>query len=269
MWSFGFNSVPTISAGPTATTATTATTAAAISVPPATSIALLGCWKEFINPRALNDDFTEDPINMSVDLCAQRAQKLNYRLFGLEYGQQCLMGDYNQDFQSVQTDDSKCFMPCKGKPLQTCGGDRTMSYYNNTAYKPRIPPTISLPAQGASFTYKGCYNKTATGPVLPGGTLISDKTISIDTCAAFCLSKGFSWFGVEYGQECSCNNAGMVTGASLSKKGDQDCNFRCAGKETQNCGAASRIEVYQKASGSSRIVGKRRNMFGGAVEDSY
>ena len=145
-----------------------------------------------------------------------------------------------------------------------------MSLYNNTLYTPRIPPTVNLAAQGQSFTYKGCYSK-GSGAALSGGSLTSAATISVDTCAALCLAKGYSWMGVEYGKECSCNNAGVTNGATLSANGDQDCSLKCAGNALQNCGASGKVQIYQKvAAGNSRIVGgnRKRGVFGGVVEGS-
>lgn len=131
-----------------------------------------------------------------------------------------------------------------------------MSLYNNTLYTPRIPPTVSLPAQGASYTYKGCYSK-GSGATLPNGFLVSQDTISVDTCAALCLSKGYTWMGLEYGKECSCNNAGIANNGA-AKTLDSDCSMKCAGNGRQNCGNSGKVMIYQKATSNSRIVKGRR-----------
>lgn len=132
-----------------------------------------------------------------------------------------------------------------------------MSLYNNTLYVPRVPATVALPAQGASYTYKGCYSK-GTGPALAGGNLVSADTISVDSCAALCFSRGYSWMGLEFGRECSCNSAGLTNGATVSANGVDDCSMKCAGKQTQNCGNAGKVQVYQRAPGNSRIVKENR-----------
>ena len=145
-----------------------------------------------------------------------------------------------------------------------------MNVYNNTMYTPRIPPTVNLLAQGQSFTFKGCYSK-GSGAALSGGSLTSGATISVDTCAALCLAKGYNWMALEYGQECSCNNAGLTNGATLSANGDADCSMKCAGNSLQNCGNSGKVQVYQKAAaGNSRTVNgnRKRGVFGGVVEVS-
>jgi hypothetical protein len=249
-------SVPSNTAG-TDTGGTGGSASSPSPVPSASGIAYLNCYSDNSNPRALAADFS-DSTSQSVDACAQRAQTLNYRYFGVEYGSQCLIGDVLGSTSSVLPA-TKCNVVCKANAKQFCGGSQAMNVYNNTLYTPRIPPTVALPAQGASFTYKGCYSK-GSGAALSGGSLTSDSTISVDSCAALCLSKGYTWMGLEYGQECSCNNAGPGNGATLSPGGDNDCSIPCAGKKTQNCGNGGKVEIFQKSvGGNSRIVqGNRR-----------
>ena len=49
--------------------------------------------------------------------------------------------------------------------------------------------------------------------------------------------------GVEFAQECYCNNDGPTNGAA--KVSDGECSMTCKGDKTQFCGAGSRINVYK------------------------
>jgi hypothetical protein len=228
----------------------------------ATDYTYLGCYSDKTNPRALPADFNDDGTRNSVNFCALRAQSLNYKYFGLEYGSQCLLGDA-LDKASTLLAETSCNVACK-KGGKTCGGSQAMSVYTNDVYVDRIPKTVTLAAQGVNWNYKGCYAK-GSGGALAGGYLLSDTSVSVDTCAALCVSKGYQWMGLEYGKECSCNNNGIQGGAAIAANGDADCSMKCAGKGTQNCGNARRVQIYQRGSaGNSRIVkgSRRRNVFG-------
>ena len=59
---------------------------------------------------------------------------------------------------------------------------------------------------------------------------------------------------VEYATQCYCNNAGVVNGQTLSSGGDSDCVKPCDGNAQENCGASSKMQVYQVVTGGSRVV---------------
>lgn len=121
LWSFNgivpTNTPPTTTAGGGGS----GTSSTPSPIPSASGIAYLGCWSDTTNPRALSADFNNDEVRNSIDFCAQRAQTLNYRFFGLEYGAQCLLGDV-RDKASTQLPGSSCAEPCKGNRGQSCGG---------------------------------------------------------------------------------------------------------------------------------------------------
>ncbi|KAJ6597228.1 glycoside hydrolase superfamily [Mycena vulgaris] len=65
-----------------------------------------------------------------------------------------------------------------------------------------------------------------------------------DSCISTCDTKGYSYGGLQYGDECWCgnslaNNQGVATAAS-------DCNMPCAGNSAQICGASYRMSLFQK-----------------------
>ena len=47
-------------------------------------------------------------------------------------------------------------------------------------------------------------------------------------CIGFCASSGFKLAGIEYGDECYCDD-GLKNGASMETVKESECNTRCAG----------------------------------------
>ncbi|KAH6653915.1 WSC domain-containing protein [Truncatella angustata] len=68
--------------------------------------------------------------------------------------------------------------------------------------------------------------------------------MTIDTCLAYCSTKGYHTAGLEYGRECWCGNA-LASGAQLDAGIRGNCSTPCAGDESQTCGGASLLSVYK------------------------
>lgn len=195
---------------------------------------------------------------MTVDLCAQRAQALNLPFFGLEFASQCLAGSVINSASSIILS-SKCNMACSGNSSQTCGGSNAISMYNNTLYvRPSNPDPVNVPNQaGVQYSYVGCYAEPGTARALGstsslGSFATESSTLTVEACAALCFSKGYNWMGVENGNQCFCNGAGIVNGAVALT--DSDCTTTCVGNLKQNCGGTAKLNVYQLKSGSARFA---------------
>jgi hypothetical protein len=238
----------------TGTSGGSSSSATASAVPAATNVAYLGCYGETGNPRALTALYTSGS-SMSVDLCAQKAQALNLQYFGLEYASQCLAGSVLNS-ASTPIAATKCSMKCAGNSTQTCGGSNAISMYNNTQYI--NPNPVNVPNQpGSQYGYVGCYTEgvgaRALGPTDRTGSAATpaSASLTVEACAAFCFAKGYNWMGVENSNLCFCNAAGPINSAVLAPEGEAGCNMACAGNPTQNCGAGSRLNVYQLKTGSA------------------
>jgi len=64
--------------------------------------------------------------------------------------------------------------------------------------------------------------------------------MTVEKCAAFC--DGHSFFGVEYATQCFC---GDVLSAGVAAP-EAECGQLCGGSSAQWCGAANRLNVYEK-----------------------
>lgn len=58
--------------------------------------------------------------------------------------------------------------------------------------------------------------------------------LSIESCIQTCTSMGNTAAGMEYANECSCDN--QLSNAA-KKTADSECNMACAGNSNEKCGA--------------------------------
>lgn len=183
---------------------------------------------------------------MAVDSCASYCQSKNYALFGVEYGGECYCGNSPNASATVSSEEG-CSMACKGNSTQICGGSSKISVWRNTLY---VPTRNLVAISGSGYTYLGCYTEGVNGRALGKGAsaiITSYSTIhstsTVEKCASYCVGKGYAYMGVEYGQECYCNNDGPFNGAT--KVAESDCSMTCKGDITEWCGGISRISIYK------------------------
>lgn len=208
----------------------------------------VACYTDGNGGRTLDrDSYSSDA--MTVDACAAFCQSKNYALLGVEYGRECYCGNAARAAaSSLVGSEKECGMACKGNTSQTCGGSARISVWNNTLYVPTRSPTS---VNNGQFGYMGCYSEGTSGRALGKSSgngsgksdVTNDAKMTVEKCAMFCSGKGYMYMGVEYGQECYCNNKGPVNGAV--RAGEGDCSMACKGDLTEWCGGGSRINVYK------------------------
>jgi len=137
-------------------------------------------------------------------------------------------------------------MTCAGNSGQTCGGPWAISVYrlvsgtSTTTPPPTTTTTTSSTSPTSTWSSLGCYQDSNSRILSSYSTTSSSNTPSF--CQSLCLSKGYSFAGTEYGQECYCGSALNNGAVSISSS---NCNSPCAGNSAQNCGGAWAINVYQ------------------------
>ncbi|KAH7403338.1 hypothetical protein BKA64DRAFT_706835 [Cadophora sp. MPI-SDFR-AT-0126] len=201
----------------------------------------LGCYSEGTNGRALGDKTPPEPAGgFALGSCMMACQ--GYTYWGMEYANQCYcgnilgVGSVNQS--SSDPNVNGCNMICKGDPLQWCGGGSRLNLYmldgndpvpsstvksisttkpastgGSTSSKSLSVSLTSTPTPVATptgpitvttlpgWSYLGCYSEATTGRALNSLLLpIPGLNTDVETCAAACA--GYTFFGVEYGQEC-------------------------------------------------------------------
>lgn len=264
--SLGSGSVASSTTKPNAAT----TSAVPVNTPTAgvTTIAdgkalYVGCYSE-VNGRALTSVQVVNTTSMTNDLCASYCMSRNYALFGTEYSQECFCASSLASGSTFRPQ-SDCSMSCKGDASQRCGGPSRLSLWNNTNYiAPRNPPTPNN-----QFSYVGCFTEGRNARALgsagknPSYAKTDSLGMTVEMCSSICFNKGYNWMGVEYGQECYCNQDGPINNSAAASNGDKECNMLCKGDNTEFCGAGSRLNVYRRIGSRSanKVVGARSAKF--------
>ena len=92
----------------------------------------------------------------------------------------------------------------------------------------------------------GCAVDSDSPRILTGYSEIHMDSLSVDQCLTLCESKGFTYAGLEYGEECYCGDS-LPTTIAYS---DSQCDMTCSGDSTETCGGDWRIELYELISSS-------------------
>ncbi|KAJ7119891.1 glyoxal oxidase N-terminus-domain-containing protein [Mycena crocata] len=100
-----------------------------------------------------------------------------------------------------------------------------------------VPTTLP-----GNWTSKGCYTDgQAGGRTFSGATFTNTTGMTVEGCLAFCSSQNFVLAGVEFAQECYCDNfiKNGATDVPLA-----ECNMPCTGNAMESCGAGNRLNVF-------------------------
>ncbi|RPD60379.1 WSC-domain-containing protein [Lentinus tigrinus ALCF2SS1-7] len=87
----------------------------------------------------------------------------------------------------------------------------------------------------------GCIAEGTSGRALTGASTTSPN-MTRAVCANFCASKGFKLAGIEFSDECYCDNQ-VRNGASQSTITWNLCTNHCAGNENEICGGPARLTL--------------------------
>jgi hypothetical protein len=196
----------TTAAATTATTTTTTTTKSTYTGPftvqTAGAFSYLGCYTDAVNLRTLNSAKSAGNTN-TVESCAKAC--INYPYFGVEYGAECYCDTYIGNGATPAT--SGCSMTCSGNATECCGGANRLSMY----YKPTVAVGHAL--------VQGCWTDSPANRTLTSKTGFSN-IMTVEQCATICSA--YTYFGVEYAQECYCGNV-LAGGSTLADS--SGCNM--------------------------------------------
>ena len=209
------------------------------------------------NPgRQLSNMLFASPNNTN-EMCITACGAAGYKYCGTQYLQECWAGN-SVPIQS--TLDRDCNYACTGSINETCGGN---GYFHNASYislfvNPALPEGAKNPTGGnnggntatpsespaviGSYSFIGCYTEASAGRALPN-RVDNDAGMTLEYCAS--QMQAYTYFGVEYGQECYGGNV-LGQGAALTNIGD--CSIACPGNSSEPCGAGNRLQLYQSNS---------------------
>lgn len=247
VWTVAASSAVTTTGGSSTTTSTTTRSTTTLSTSPSVSsssgvagASYLGCYTDSTSSRALSG-YYNSANSQTLNTCAAAAVQNGYKYFGVEYSGECFAGNI---IASSSTAGSKnCNMPCYGNSSQICGGPNAISMFQNLKYVD-AGNKATVTAGGKSWSYSGCWTDSPSNRALGAYAFTNSTGMSIEVCATACAQRGYSWMGTEYAAECYCGtSAGPANGAA--KVADTDCTMRCAGDNSEWCGAGNRLTVYK------------------------
>ncbi|KAF2122666.1 hypothetical protein BDV96DRAFT_618030 [Lophiotrema nucula] len=111
-----------------------------------------------------------------------------------------------------------------------------------------IPNYVDL-TSSRRWSYAGCGTDGPSQRTLSGASTTS-LDMTVEKCVDFCSAKGFRYAGVEYRNECYCDNK---LGADRAPQPGiyGNCNMKCAGNDRELCGGPGALSIYQKCTDSS------------------
>ena len=220
----------------------------------------LGCYQDG-SPRLLpNSPYT--PGLQENGRCIDACSAQGYIFAGTEYMQECYCGnaqppgwDYNPESLGL------CSYGCTNDSTQACGGnggyisifyDQSKFSPNNQTFNTTKPPPPTTVESVGNYQYIGCYSEGTTGRALTSENVAPPAAGgSVEYCAASCAS--YTYFGVEFYNECYCGNT-IMNGAALingTTPADTGCSYVCGANPSEYCGGSARLNMYQTNSTSS------------------
>ncbi|KFZ11619.1 hypothetical protein V501_04668 [Pseudogymnoascus sp. VKM F-4519 (FW-2642)] len=167
----------------------------------------MGCYNDISTSRTLEKQIIIANQNaiLTREICQDACEKVGYIYSGVEYAHQCWCG-YSV-WGSVAG--SGCSSPCPGNTAQLCvGSDRI---------------NVMMRPQSRSL---GCYSDDVNNRTLRYRLAIANEAtlMTAELCRNTCLTKGFNYSGVEFGQQCFCDDELYGSGAPTT-----GCTMACPG----------------------------------------
>ncbi|KAI7498899.1 WSC-domain-containing protein [Hortaea werneckii] len=140
--------------------------------------------------------------------------------------------------------------------------------------------TVS-PTPGANYgissqqRYLGCFNDTGGGGYRTLNSISTSNytVMTVQYCQQWCADRGYRLSGVEYAQECHCDNYINPTAISAQSGNESwnSCTWNCGGTltarfdgEQQLCGGLGHIDVYNNTDPDFDAFGDNSNTAGNA-----
>ena len=142
-----------------------------------------------------------------------------------------------------------------------------------TSTKDSVPRPTAFPTPGQPFglpqqKYLGCFNDSA-GCILALNALATTNysVMTVEYCQQYCMKNGYRLSGVEYTQECHCDNILNPTVIP----GSNQCTWNCGGTMSlatgtqEICGGLGYINIYNNTDTSFDAFGDMTNTAGKAM----
>jgi hypothetical protein len=101
--------------------------------------------------------------------------------------------------------------------------------------------SFSATSTVSGWVYQGCWVDGLNGRDL-NFQQPDSQTNTVESCIAACKALGYTIAGMEWSQQCFCDNF-LYNGAALAAN-QADCNMPCSGNAAEICGAGNRLSLY-------------------------
>ncbi|KAF0320781.1 WSC domain-containing protein [Colletotrichum asianum] len=174
---------------------------------------------------------------MSVLQCTTACTAVGFAFAGVEYGTECWCDDAIRGGASSAPEDD-CNMLCGGNNSELCGGPNRINLYKG-AVAPKTPSVLPT-----GWKSHGCLKDNIGGRSLGVYVGVEGGNTNVANCIAACAAAGYTLAGVEYAQECWCDNSIRFGGVPTT----DGCNMPCKGNTAEMCGDPDRLNLYSLAS---------------------
>ncbi|KAK1853428.1 copper radical oxidase [Colletotrichum chrysophilum] len=174
---------------------------------------------------------------MSVLQCTTACTAAGFAFAGVEYGTECWCDDAIRGGTSSAPEDD-CNMLCGGNNSELCGGPNRINLYKG-AVAPKTPSVLPT-----GWKSQGCLKDNIGGRSLGVYVGVEGGNTNVANCIAACAAAGYTLAGVEYAQECWCDNSIRFGGVPTT----DGCNMPCKGNTAEMCGGPDRLNLYSLAS---------------------
>ncbi|KAH7117059.1 WSC domain-containing protein [Dendryphion nanum] len=93
----------------------------------------------------------------------------------------------------------------------------------------------------STWQFAGCWSDDTDKRVLGREFYFDTEAMTADSCVRFCMSKGYTFAGTEYGSQCFCD---LELSPTAQWYPTEMCSMPCSGDRNQTCGGAWKISVY-------------------------
>lgn len=109
-----------------------------------------------------------------------------------------------------------------------------------------------LPTSGNTYNGQWVFQGSAAEPghgtrALNGALSIGNSSMTLESCMAFCAWKNYPLAGVEYGNQCYCDNSLSPTTNYNQTYSTIYNTMVCAGNQSEYCGGSNEIMVYENS----------------------
>ncbi|KAJ6511476.1 WSC domain-containing protein, partial [Mycena vitilis] len=225
-----------------------ATSVEASNLTSTTGWAYVACTKEPDNGRLLTG-YTFTSAFLTVESCISTCTSRGFTFAGLEYANECYCGT-GYSAPALAAPETDCSMSCAGNTSEKCGGGYRLSVYSSEPASGSnnlvLPPYWSKVSK--------CVIEASSGRTLSGTSWI-DSGMTVERCVNFCDNNGFAYAGLEYANECYCDNRiSLANGGGVNANSDSECSMPCAGNSAEVCGAGYRITLFTKGNATVAVT---------------